>query len=146
MCSIDVDDPADLWFDVTQRARKEHQCSVCRTTIRPGESYLRNKYLADGEWSSAGIACAVCACIYTSFREAHGGGYGPDQLVVDLRDCVYDTLHATETHWSRDGSRIEPIRHGRDEWFVEAKKRGKQWRDALAVIYYRRRHESKRQT
>lgn len=138
MCLIDVDDPAELWFDTVRTARKSRPCSVCRCAILPGEMYLRNTYLADGEWSSAGTACHVCACLYLMFREAHGGGYGPERLEESLRECVEDSLWATEIWRDKDGAH-RTYYYGRAAHFVEAKQRGRAWRDALAIINWRKR-------
>lgn len=59
MC-LYVDDDCGVTLDSgTRRARKEHQCSECRRTIRAGESYRYWSGLYDGGFAMSKM-CAHC--------------------------------------------------------------------------------------
>jgi hypothetical protein len=50
-CACDLDgDPAELWEEMTVRARKPHRCCECGSVIPIGARYLYVKGLADDEW------------------------------------------------------------------------------------------------
>lgn len=58
MCAIDAEPPT-LARESSPTARKEHRCSECARTIRPGERYERVTGLWDGRWSTF-TTCAHC--------------------------------------------------------------------------------------
>ena len=49
MCNIDAD-PADIWVQTRQRARKRYVCSECGAPIPAGFEYWKASGLNEGAW------------------------------------------------------------------------------------------------
>jgi hypothetical protein len=92
--SCDDGDPAQAWNEKTQRARKPHTCSACKLTIRPGDTYTRDKLLYDGRWDLV-IRCARCQLI---FEHLHPLCSAEGDAPARELDCGHDY----NERWDRD--------------------------------------------
>jgi len=58
MCSCDSD-PADVYREVTRKARKPHRCGECSATISPGDTYVSAAVVWEGTAESYSF-CSAC--------------------------------------------------------------------------------------
>ncbi len=134
MCDFDVDDYCQVWNKTYPRARKEHSCNSCRTTIQPGEQYLRLFSVYDG-YADTDKACMVCATLWESFVDAHGSGFQPQMLDEMLSDCIADNRMGGPM----GGFSLET----RFKLLEKVRKVDGQWRTYLAILINRRRKAKK---
>lgn len=80
MCGIDDYGPA-VYDSRWVRARKEHACTVCGESIKPGHLYRRTDGLWDGHWGHF-KHCARCWRMFRFLESWEGAG----QVALDL-DC-----------------------------------------------------------
>lgn len=75
----------------TRKARKEHRCYECRTTIKRGERYEETTGIWDGD-PHRYRTCLDCVSVRKAFF-CEGWTYGSiwDDLYEHLRDCWYTT-------------------------------------------------------
>lgn len=117
MCMIDDGDgPTTILSEDRRRARVEHRCSECGRTIHPGEVYVADTVVYEGDLSTY-KTCAHCdvarewlthecrGFIYQCVREdmedhARSGVYGRD--VVRLAAGI-------RAKWSRRDGRMWPV-------------------------------------
>lgn len=79
--SVDVDsfDGANEVENHEHRvARKEHKCSACRETIRPGDLYSYNFFVLEGSNSTV-KRCLRCETIYSEISKRLDGDSVPDE-------------------------------------------------------------------
>ncbi len=142
MCNFDVDDYCQVWNKTYPRAKKQHVCNSCRTTIQPGEQYLRIFSVYDGN-ADTDKACMVCATLWESFVAAHGSGYQPYMLDEMLTDCIADNrVRRYRANGSMHGVSIED----RLKFLDSVRKVDGQWRAYLAILLNRRRKAKKAQS
>lgn len=94
ICSWDYD-PADVYNEKIQKARKKHTCCECGEAIQPGEKYQYAAGLWEGHWEHF-KTCTPClrirkdvCCdgfIFGELREAIGEAYGFDYVTGDYGD------------------------------------------------------------
>jgi hypothetical protein len=134
MCNFDVDDYCQVWNKTYPRAKKQHVCNSCRTTIQPGEQYLRIFSVYDGN-ADTDKACMVCATLWESFVDAHGSGFQPQMLDEMLTDCIADSSARRMRRWGDNGVSVEE----RLKFIDSVRKVDGQWRAYLAILLHRRR-------
>jgi hypothetical protein len=86
MCVIDLE-PCSVWRETPRKAKKSYKCSGCGITIQPGEAYLENFSVFEGE-ASTEKACFGCWAAKQQFAEAHGQDFAPSHLIEFLQDCI----------------------------------------------------------
>jgi hypothetical protein len=69
MCDEEAEYTCPVWDEVDRVARKEHACSGCGETIKPGHQYRRTAILASrkGGWSTW-RHCRRCAAMIDALR------------------------------------------------------------------------------
>jgi hypothetical protein len=89
MCEIGDDDGyASVWSEKQRRARKQHRCTSCGGSIRPGDLYLNHFSIFEGDATSARL-CAACDGSRDEFSHAHEGTLlHPETLLDSLVECV----------------------------------------------------------
>lgn len=87
MCTLDYDDPVEVYCEGPRTARKEHTCIGCGVVIRAGEAYCYVSYVSDGSASSE-KECFACWWTRAAFRDDHGAFPMPSFLWEELRDCI----------------------------------------------------------
>lgn len=88
--SVDNDEYVTLLASNRRRAAKLHRCSECLGTISPGQTYLDERYLFDGDVSTH----KTCACC-ESVRERLFCQYTYGEIWFELRDQLYHAIHYT---------------------------------------------------
>lgn len=83
----DGDGHATVLHSRQQRARLQHQCTECRRTIEPGESYLAERTVFDGDAMSHKI-CAHCQRV-RDYLIDHCGGWLYGGLHEDISGHYY---------------------------------------------------------
>jgi len=78
---------ADLFQAVTRIAHKTHKCCECHREIKPGEEYLHESGLWDGDWDKY-KTCADCLSVRKEFF-CGGGIY--EMMWEDLGEHISDT-------------------------------------------------------
>jgi hypothetical protein len=129
MCQISVDDYCAVWKNSYPVARKQHKCQCCGMAIEKGEKYLKHFNVYDG-YPSDERACMVCATLWETFFDAHGGGLSPNSLEEMLDECIQEG--STSRRWFNSD----------ESWFEArsaARKVTRQWRSYLAILKYRQR-------
>jgi hypothetical protein len=86
--STDNDDFVTMLASNKRRAVKIHRCSECLGTIFPGQTYLDERYLYDGDVSTH----KTCACC-ESVREHLFCQFAYSELWSDLGDLLRDGIH-----------------------------------------------------
>ena len=86
--STDNDDYVTMLASNHRRAAKHHRCSECLGTIFPGQAYLDERYLSDGDVSTH----KTCTCC-ESVREHLFCQFTYGALWFELRDFLYDAMH-----------------------------------------------------
>lgn len=76
------------WITTHPRARKEHVCSNCRRTIRPGETYRRGVALDGTAWTWKD--CRHCEFALDQYDLAWDGEYSPDTFHEWVGDGTSD--------------------------------------------------------
>lgn len=83
-----ADENATVTLSDIVRARKPHKCQECGVVIKVGESYERNKWLYDGEWSLMDI-CMICREIGCAFS-CEGRELG--NMWEDIHDNLFPNM------------------------------------------------------
>lgn len=87
MCFVDLD-PCEVWQERDRKARKEHKCSCCHRTIKPGEMYLVHFSVFEGNPESQ-KCCKECEADRAEFAKAHDGTLcTPHHLPEMVRSCI----------------------------------------------------------
>lgn len=86
--STDNDDYVTMLASNKRRAVKHHRCSECLGTIFPGQTYLEERYIYDGDVSTH----KTCACC-ESVREHLFCRFTYGEIWFDLRDQLYHAIH-----------------------------------------------------
>lgn len=112
MCVIDSGNVSEVWVENYRTARKHHLCSACFRVIRPGQTYLYNFNVFEGNTSHS-KACLDCEEIMGRFGKAHGMYFAPCDIGHQLSECVshsdeYD--EGEDSQWRQD---LDFIRLGR---------------------------------
>lgn len=90
MCEVELE-PADVFVDTYQVARKEHRCSCCSGPIVVGERYLKHFQVFEGTPLTE-KACAACAADRETFtKDPNHGSSCPSYFREMLNDCVDHT-------------------------------------------------------
>lgn len=63
-----TDGPADVYMNVTRRARKAHICSACAEQIQPQQRYTLTTVIGDREVETF-KRCARCETIHAHLRD-----------------------------------------------------------------------------
>lgn len=93
----DVDDFSVILITHTPKARKPHKCGECNRTIEPGEKYLLEKELYDGNVST----CKTCwDC--KSVRDHLVGSFYWGQMWELVEECIDDC--GSNQPWSKIGN------------------------------------------
>lgn len=94
MCMADYsEDRVTMISERITRARKQHKCAECNRRIEPGEQYLTEFYVFDGEHSSH-KTCGHCQVVRKWLNDECGGWvYGA--VEEDIRE------HSWEGHGMR---------------------------------------------
>lgn len=100
MCLIDDSDGhCTVLHSRQQRARLRHRCTECRRDIEPGETYIAERTIFDGDAMSHKI-CAHCQRVRAYLMD-HCGGWMYRGLHEDIAGHYYSTE-------SNDASEREP--------------------------------------
>lgn len=96
--SADNDDYVTMLAVNNRRAVKHHRCSECLGTIFPGQTYLDERYLFDGEVSTH----KTCACCH-SVRESLVCNFTYGAVWSELWDHLYEAIQydADSVPWSK---------------------------------------------
>ena len=90
MCLIDDSDGNCILLHSRQkRARLRHRCTECRRDVEPGETYLAERTIFDGDAMSHKI-CAHCQRV-RNYLVNHCGGWICQALHEDIIEHYYDT-------------------------------------------------------
>ena len=89
MCNIDWDGHAEFWHDARRRARKQHRCTTCSTTIAPGETYVRHASKCEGMLTSERM-CLACDALMDEFCavDGHPRRTTPSSLQDYISSCL----------------------------------------------------------
>lgn len=92
MCEISFDDgdyeTFSVWEDrYVKRARKQHACETCDSTIEIGSPYLRHFSVTGGNPSSE-AQCLPCRAIAKAFGDAHNFRASPSYFFTVLSNCI----------------------------------------------------------
>lgn len=99
MCMIDdADGRSTVLGESHPIARKQHKCFECARTIEPGETYLAESLLFEGEFS-AHKTCSHCE-VARAWLAAECGGWLYGGVEEDIRE------HATSGYYGMDLARI----------------------------------------
>ena len=60
--SVDNDDYVTMLAETKRKARKQHMCNECRGTIFPGQTYLDERFLFEGDVSTH-KTCPCCMSV-----------------------------------------------------------------------------------
>jgi hypothetical protein len=101
VCEFEVDDPASASGQDTRKARKEHECDECGTTIKKGDAYVRY-WWKDDDFNSA-KNCKDCEKALQLFRDEHQGFWFPAGLMgEEYRNCaLHSETFAELMKWGR---------------------------------------------
>lgn len=110
MCEISYGDYdcAKAWSERRiRRARKDHRCRACGTTIRAGTSYWRRSWVMDGTADDE-ACCDACWKIAEEFGEAHRMTPCPSNLLETLAECAgeHDAEHPMDPRWVKAAAQI----------------------------------------
>ena len=86
--SVDNDDYVTMLASNRRRAVKHHRCDECLGTIFPGQTYLDERYLFDGEVSTH----KTCACCL-SVRDNLFCQFTYGELWFNLRDFLHNRMY-----------------------------------------------------
>lgn len=81
------------YFTREQTARKEHHCTDCGRTIRPGEKY-RAGVMFEGMGAHTWKDCAHCAFVLREYDIAWDGEYSADSFAEWAGDGFQDLTEA----------------------------------------------------
>ena len=87
MCDIYGEETSTLWLVSHPKARVEHRCACCHSTVPRGDYYALTRSLYDGSWQTE-KACAGCATAIHAFGEEHRFTPEADTFVEYLEDCI----------------------------------------------------------
>ena len=120
--SVDNGDYVTILAETKRKARKQHRCDECRGAILPGQTYLDERYLFEGEVSTH----KTCQCCM-SVREHLFCQITYSQLWSDLEDFLYETAHYSTggMPWEKL-SRLTPAARAHVLLMIE-----EIWRDAI---------------
>jgi len=80
---------ADVFRDTPRTARKQHQCSCCGGTIRPGFSYIEH-FSCSSDGVNYEKMCSGCNDTMNVFAISHGR-CNPSALYDRISECIgYD--------------------------------------------------------
>lgn len=82
MCDESADYIVPVWDEIERTARREHACSGCGETVRPGHVYRRTAVLDDGHWHTW-KHCRRCCAVLDALRPRLG-----DYFTVDTLDLA----------------------------------------------------------
>ena len=87
-CEIDMDvsDFSEILFEKIVKARKEHRCHECYTTIKCGDEYYKEKSLYDGTISTH-KTCMDCK----SIRDNMVCSFYWGEIMEAVRDGIQDS-------------------------------------------------------
>lgn len=117
MCMIDDGDGYSTNLrEERRRARVEHRCCECRRTISPGETYIADTVVCDGELSTY-KTCAHCDVVRGwLMRECQGFAYQyvKEDIIEHAREGGYgrDVVRMAagmRARWSRRDGRMWPV-------------------------------------
>lgn len=115
MCEIADPEPCEVWDERPVVARKEHQCTCCRSPIHAGETYLRHFSVFEGAVET-GKLCPACKADREAFSAAHHGVlYTPGIFPLQLSDCIADGDEESELRWKPMLERIVTSREAAKE-------------------------------
>lgn len=112
MCTVEYDgDAPRVWsYRHIKRARTEHRCSSCGTTVAIGRPYWSLFFVDCDGHASTEACCDVCHRISHRFATEHGVGAPlPSSLVEFLVECV-DYGDEDSKRWRRDLYKIRTRR------------------------------------
>ena len=120
--SVDNDDHVTMLAETKRKARKHHRCNECLGIIFPGQTYMDERYLFDGEVSTH----KTCECCM-SVRDHLFCQYTYGSIWSDLNDFLYDWAHyyLDGIPWSRI-AKLTPAARAHVLLMIE-----KIWRDAI---------------
>ena len=103
--SVDNGDYVTVLAETKRKARKWHRCNECRGMIFPGQTYMDERYLFEGEVSTH----KTCPCCM-SVRDNLFCNFTYSQLWSDLEDFLWETAaYNTEgVPWEKL-SRLTPV-------------------------------------
>jgi len=100
--------PAALYNSKMIKARKEHKCCECYSTIRPGECYENVRANWEGTWTTI-KTCRTCVNVRKSlFRN----GFIHEALIENLEECYGIDFYLEPPDPDEDDSAEE-------EWHIE---------------------------
>lgn len=109
MCSGPDLDPCDVWKLTSHKARKEHRCECCHTTINPGERYWRLFTVYEGEAGSE-KSCNACNEAAEEFAAGHYVRSGPGSMRDLYQQCVMESEDDGDTEsWAKWTQVLEDI-------------------------------------
>ena len=111
MCHIELE-TCELWHEHKRKARKQHQCSCCKRTIEPGESYLVHFSMLDSvmNWAKC---CSDCERDRAEFAKAHDHLLcTPDFFEDLLLECIGESEEEDRARWRPILQRIQSSRAG----------------------------------
>lgn len=86
-------EPCSVYAETTRKARKEHSCSACKETIRPGDYYVNVGIVCNGNAETI-KRCLRCDKIHEHLRTKAPGDTWPD----DRLNCG----HGYREMWGED--------------------------------------------
>lgn len=100
------------YMDEERTARKEHRCTDCGRTIRPGETYRRGVNFDGGAWTWKD--CRHCDYVLRKYDIAWDGEYSPDTFVEWAGDGFQDLTEARlqagyRKRWTTAGGNLWPL-------------------------------------
>lgn len=117
MCMIDgCDGFVTVLSSNKRKARKEHHCTECRRTIQPGETYLNEGTLWEGEKSTY-KTCAHCVVV-RDWLISECGGFIYSGVLEDIAEHASESGYGfgvtrlavgIENKWKRKDGRLFPI-------------------------------------
>ncbi|RFA24271.1 hypothetical protein CAI21_22320 [Alkalilimnicola ehrlichii] len=98
-----------------RKARKSHRCSECRRSIQPGEEYMDERFIWQGEINQH-RTCRHCLVV-RDWLLAECGGYLYGYVYEDIREHVHEGAYGVdvkflsigmERRWQRRDGRVWP--------------------------------------
>ena len=85
--------------ETPRKARKEHRCSCCGATVKPGEQYTVHFSVADGYCVTEKI-CALCLADRDEFCSAHDLSWVcPSDFTDVLGECIDQRDEESMRRW-----------------------------------------------
>ena len=100
-CSVEVDEPAEVYLARVLTARREHRCLECGELIEPGEQYEQVTARWDGHWNTY-KTCYLCLRIRNDLFPC---GWYFGQMREDIRECLGIDYVDGEDFWEDDDDR-----------------------------------------